>query len=68
MSSQTHTKLANPNNAMIANHHGLTAASSSYDPNTSTTEGHTKHRPTAASTRRTRRPSIGGPDRMHLET
>ena len=29
MSSQTHTKLANSNNAITANHHGLIAASSS---------------------------------------
>ena len=43
---------------MTTNHHGRIAANSSYDPKTSTSEGHTKYRPTAASAKRTIRPSI----------
>ena len=42
MSSQTHTKLANSSSAITANHQGRIAVSSSYDPKTSTNDGHTK--------------------------
>ena len=42
MSNQTHTKLANSNTAITANHHGWIAASWSKEPKTSTNEGHTK--------------------------
>ena len=42
ISSQTHTKLANSNTAITANHHGWIADSWSYEPKTSTNEGHTR--------------------------
>ena len=42
MSSQTHMKLANSSSAITANHQGRIAVNSSYDPKTSTNDGHTK--------------------------